>query len=114
MAKQYIYLGDRSQAHTNVITICYDIEIAEFANPELNCKVIRFGVSFSNKKDKYSKLVGKKIAEIRYHSNPCRVFKTKYGTLHSILTAMQKNEHVSWADEILDEQIFLIEKKVDI
>ena len=93
----YIYLGDRSKARTNVITIAYEIEKAEFNDTRLDVEVIKFGIAFSNNKDLYDKTLGKKLAGYRCNGMPYRFFKTKFGIKHTILSGLQKQELPSWA-----------------
>ena len=108
----YIYLGDRSKARTNVITIAYEIEKAEFNDTNLNVEVIKFGIAFSNSKDLYDKTLGKKLASYRCNGMPYRFFKTKFGITHTIFTGMLKQDLPSWAHDMSVEYLF-IHKMVD-
>src|SRR5574343_935079 len=64
-----MYIGDTSKSHTNVITIATELEYYPDSG---HC--VRFGFAFSNKNDKFSKQLGRKIAIGRYEgelSNFC-------------------------------------------
>lgn len=101
----YIYLGNRSKARTNVITIAYKIEKAEFNDTRLNVEVIKFGIAFSNIKDLYNKTSGKKLAGYRCGNMPYRFFKTKFGITHTILTGLLRQDLPSWAYDMIIEYL---------
>jgi len=54
---RFKYIGNTGLIHTNVITIA-----SELTSNKKGRYVIRFGYSFSNKKDRYSKEIGKALA----------------------------------------------------
>jgi len=98
---KFIYLGDRSKARTNVITIAYKLE------PH---NVARFGIAFSNKNDLYSKEFGKSLAIERYEQ-PHRHFidKTK-GSYFAILESLEEIEMPSWAYDMIEKELLTFDE----
>lgn len=93
---KFHYFGDTSKAYTNVITI------ASQFNPETN-KVV-FGVSFSNRCDRYLKCKGKHIALTRYTNSPIYA-SVAISTFNGIIAAIadvirQDPQTPGWAHDI--------------
>ncbi len=97
---KFIYLGDRSKARTNVITIAYELEADN---------VVRFGIAFSNKNDLYSKEFGKSLAVERYEL-PYRHFIGPKGSYFTIIEKLQGIEMPGWAYDMVANELLTFEE----
>lgn len=91
---KYIYIGNRGLAHTNVITIAYEVN----ERYELS-----FSVAFSNQQDTYNKYIGKELAENRLKEQPTIIQledNPGYREIDALITdyILRKTDIPTWAN----------------
>jgi hypothetical protein len=98
---KYIYIGERSYARTNVITIAFAI---------MN-NILYFGVAFSNKADLYNKDIGKQLAfdrmfDLQYTQNVKNV-NTHYKVISNVIlkTLLNTKNYPKWAQSYIIRDI---------
>ena len=99
---KFKYFGDTSKAYTNVITVVsylYKLEDKYYIN---------FGYSFSNKKDRYNKNVGRDLAlENKKHTVEIGRSKPNFLQIDDIIFKHILLDEVSpsWVNKVINNQI---------